>query len=188
MQYSLCKKRYQNKKLSENEGKMTFDVIFDKLSKDKDLDQCISKKIQFSCNFFVVDKDHFKSIIEILKKDFAFDYLVDIVAVHWPERKEKFDIIYNLYSMQHNLRIFVKVKSVDENIETLTDIYKGANFLEREQFDMFGINFIGHPDLRRILMPDFFDKHPLRKDYDLKDRSWFNDVDEQGLGIKYKGL
>ena len=76
----------------------------------------------------------------------------------------------------------------DEVIETISDLYKSALFLEREQYDLVGVKFIGHPDLRRILMPEFFDKHPLRKDFNLKDRSWYNDVDEQNLGIKYKHL
>ena len=145
----------------------------------------VDKKIEFGCNFIMPEVGVCKDVLTDLREKFDFSYLVDVVGAHWPKRHKKFDIIYNLYSIKNKIRVFVKVSVVDENIETVSDIWKSAMFLEREQYDLVGIKFEGHPDLRRILLPDYFEKHPLRKDFDLKDRSWFNDVDEQGLGIKY---
>ena len=166
---------------------MNFDEIFGKLQSDVSSD--ISKQVQFGCNFILSNKGNFKQIIKLLKESFDFEYLVDVVGIHWPENKNTpFEVVYNLYSIKNKIRIFVKVFISDEVIETISDLYKSALFLEREQYDLVGVKFIGHPDLRRILMPEFFDKHPLRKDFNLKDRSWYNDVDEQNLGIKYKHL
>ena len=166
---------------------MTFDEIYNNIVNEITPD--VSKKIQFGLYFIVARRDNFKNIIIYLKERFDFEYLVDIVGIHWPENKTNpFEVVYNLYSIKNKIRLFVKVPIHNEEIETVSDCYKSALFLEREQYDLVGVKFIGHPDLRRILMPDFFDKHPLRKDFDLKDRSWYNDVDEQNLGIKYKHL
>jgi NADH-quinone oxidoreductase subunit C len=166
---------------------MNFDDIFSVLQKDVTVD--VKKKNQFGCNFILATNKNFKSVIKYLKDCCDFEYLVDVVGVHWPENNTyPFEVIYNLYSIKNRLRIIIKVPIPSEEIETVSDLYKSALFLEREQYDLVGIKFTGHPDLRRILMPEFFDKHPLRKDFKLKDRSWYNDVDEQNLGIKYKHL
>ena len=166
---------------------MTFDEIYSNIVNEISPD--VSRKIQFGLYFIVARRDNFKSIIIYLKERFDFEYLVDIVGIHWPENKANpFEVVYNLYSIKNKIRLFVKVPICNEEIETVSDCYKSALFLEREQYDLVGIKYVGHPDLRRILMPDYFNKHPLRKDFDLKDRSWYNDVDEQNLGIKYKHL
>ncbi|MDY6820594.1 MAG: NADH-quinone oxidoreductase subunit C [Deferribacterota bacterium] len=166
---------------------MNFDEICNVIRKD--ITEDFTSYVQFGCNFLVTSRNCFKDIIKKLRDSFTFEYLVDIVGVHYPDNsKYPFEVVYNQYSITNNIRVLLKVPLKDENIETVTDLYKSAMFLEREQYDMVGIKFIGHPDLRRILMPDFFKKHPLRKDFDLKDRSWYNDADEQGLGIKYKNL
>ncbi|MGA1861970.1 NADH-quinone oxidoreductase subunit C [Deferribacter thermophilus] len=145
----------------------------------------VSGKVEFKCNFLTVDKSIFKDVLRELKEKFSFKYIVDIVATHWPNRDMKFDVVYNIYSIENNIRVFVKVMIPDEKIETVTDIWKGANFMEREQYDLVGVVFEGHPDLRRILLPDFFEGHPLRKDFPLKERKWFNKFDEQNLGIRF---
>lgn len=145
----------------------------------------VSGYSQFGCNFINVPAEMGKDVLRSLSDDFGFKYLADIVAIHWPKKKEKFELSYNLLNVDSRLRVFVKIALVEPEYETVTDIWKSADFLEREQYDLVGVTFKGHPDLRRILMPDFFEGHPLRKDYGLKDRKWFNAVDEQNLGIKF---
>ncbi|MCX8084718.1 MAG: NADH-quinone oxidoreductase subunit C [Calditerrivibrio sp.] len=140
---------------------------------------------KFGNKNIVVDRSVAKELLKSLKVEFGFTYLVDIVATHWPKRKEKFDLVYNLFNIDKKLRVFVKYSIENDRTFTVVDIWKGANFLEREQYDLVGVFFEGHPDLRRILLPDFFDGHPLRKDYPLKGRKWFNNADEQGLGLKF---
>jgi NADH-quinone oxidoreductase subunit C len=107
-------------------------------------------------------------IIEFLKADpgCQFSTLVDITAVDWPERELRFDVVYHLLSMYQNHRIRVKCPVADgELVPSITGIHKGANWFEREVFDLFGIIFSGHPDLRRILTDYGFRGHPLRKDF-----------------------
>ena len=101
--------------------------------------------------------------------DTAFDMCSDVTASDWPSRAERFDVIYCLYSTRHRHRVRVKVKAAENQpVPSVTGIWLSANWLEREVFDMFGVNFIGHPDRRRILMPDDWQGHPQRKDYPLE--------------------
>jgi NADH-quinone oxidoreductase subunit C len=102
--------------------------------------------------------------------DCAFDYLSDLTATDWPPRPEgRFDVLYMLYSTRHRHRVRVKVKiAEDQPIASVTGLWPGANWLEREVFDMFGVNFTGHPDRRRILMPEDWQGYPQRKDYPLE--------------------
>ena len=106
--------------------------------------------------------------IEFLKNDTScrFTTLVDITAVDWPEREQRFDVVYHLLSMWQNQRIRVKC-AVDEGemVPSITGVHKAANWYEREVFDMFGILFSDHPDLRRILTDYGFRGHPLKKDF-----------------------
>ena len=99
-----------------------------------------------------------------------FDYLADLTAVDWPTRAEKrFDVVLCLYSIKLRHRLRVKVRLADqEAVPSVTGLWPAANWLEREVFDMFGITFTGHPDLRRILMPADWQGHPERKDYPLE--------------------
>ena len=101
--------------------------------------------------------------------DLAYEYLSDITAVDLLESEPRMQVVYHLYSFKNNdwLRLKVPVYSDDLQVPSVTDIWRGANWLEREVYDMFGITFAGHPDLRRILMPDDWDGHPLAKDYPL---------------------
>ena len=101
-------------------------------------------------------------------KECQFQILIDITAVDYPERKERFDVVYNLLSLRHNHRARIKV-STDENtpISTITGIYHTAGWLEREVWDMYGVQFADHPDLRRILTDYGFEGHPQRKDFPL---------------------
>ena len=130
----------------------------------------------------VIHKEQVYAVLEYLKTDpeLAYTFLVDVTAVDNSEMESelmqfdyaRFMVVYQLYSYQGQCRLRVKVPvhENDLNIPSVTGLWKGANWLERETYDMFGINFEGHPDLRRILMPDDFEGHPLRKDYPLRGR------------------
>jgi NADH-quinone oxidoreductase subunit C len=101
--------------------------------------------------------------------DLAFDFLSDVTGVdrlRLPESSPRFEVVYHIYSLQHRRRLRLKVR-VDEGeaVPTITGVWPTANWHEREVYDMFGVPFEGHPDLRRILMPDDWEGHPLRKDY-----------------------
>ena len=101
--------------------------------------------------------------------DARFDFCSDVTASDWPPRAERFDVIYCLYSTVHRHRIRVKVRASDvQPVPSLTELWPSANWLEREVYDMFGVNFTGHPDRRRILMPEDWQGFPERKDYPLE--------------------
>jgi NADH-quinone oxidoreductase subunit C len=101
--------------------------------------------------------------------DAAFDLCCDVTASDWPPRAERFDVIYCLYSTRHRHRVRLKTKVAENQpYPSVTPIWPAANWLEREVWDMFGINFTGHPDRRRILMPEDWQGHPQRKDYPLE--------------------
>ena len=108
------------------------------------------------------------ALIEFLKTDPSckFSTMLDITAVDYPERAQRFDVVYHLLSMYQNHRIRLKVAvREDEMVPSITAVHPSANWFEREVFDMFGILFSGHPDLRRILTDYGFRGHPLRKDF-----------------------
>jgi NADH-quinone oxidoreductase subunit C len=102
-------------------------------------------------------------------QDASFDLCSDVTASDWPPRAERFDVIYCLYSTHHRHRVRIKVKVGEHQpIPSVTGIWPAANWLEREVYDMFGVNFTGHPDRRRILMPEDWQGFPQRKDYPLE--------------------
>lgn len=110
-----------------------------------------------------------------LLKERGFDMLVDITAVdylHYPDARDRFGLVYNLLNTVSGERLIVKtfLNEPDLTVPSVFPLWKGADWMEREVFDMFGINFEGHPDLRRILMPEEFTAFPLRKDYPLHGR------------------
>jgi NADH-quinone oxidoreductase subunit C len=100
-------------------------------------------------------------------REAGFEFLSDITAVDWLDREPRFDVIINLLSLQHKLRlrIIVGASGQEPSVPSLVPIWPGANYAEREVFDMFGITFDDHPDLTRILMPDDWEGYPLRKDF-----------------------
>jgi NADH-quinone oxidoreductase subunit C len=126
-------------------------------------------------NYMVVDRSTIPEILQILRNEEEFDYCVDITAVHYPTREKQFEVVWVLYSFARNERIRVKTQIADgENLPSSVPIWVTANWLEREVFDMFGIKFDGHPDMKRILLPDGWKGHPLRKDYGIlqQDNEW----------------
>lgn len=99
----------------------------------------------------------------------AFDFCSDVTASDWPPRPQRFDVVYCLYSTRHRRRVRIKVRAAEgEPVPSVTGLWPAANWLEREVYDMFGVNFTGHPDRRRILMPEDWQGHPQRKDYPLE--------------------
>jgi NADH-quinone oxidoreductase subunit C len=131
-----------------------------------------------------VKKDSIHALCRFLHDtpELDFDYLVDICGVDYPSRIPRFDVVYHLYSIKrrHRLRIKAGVGE-DESIHSVVSIWRAANWYERETYDMFGIIFDNHPDLRRILMPDDWEGYPLRKDYPL-----VTDVGEKWMVEKIK--
>lgn len=129
----------------------------------------------------VVNKENSYALLEYLKTDLAYSFLVDITAVDNSKLESelmqydyaRFMVVYHLYTYEgetSRIRVKVPVHEKDLKIPSVTQLWKGANWLERETYDMFGIEFDGHPDLSRILTPDDFEGHPLRKDYPLRGR------------------
>ncbi|OAQ38419.1 NADH dehydrogenase [Pedobacter psychrophilus] len=112
-------------------------------------------------------------VLAFLKTDpeLKFNYLTDITAVHYPEKKEALGVIYHLHSLTNNVRVRIKVfiTTANPNIPTATTLWEGANWMERETFDFFGINFTGHPNLVRILNVDDMTVFPMRREYQLED-------------------
>jgi NADH-quinone oxidoreductase subunit C len=121
-----------------------------------------------------VKKEDLVEFASFLKTDsrLEFDMLSDLFAVDYPRRPERIEVIYNFYSIKNNFRVFIKVRSRTDETEhpSLTPVYNSADWFEREAYDMFGLKFKNHPDLKRILNPDDWDGHPLLKDYPLRKR------------------
>ncbi len=141
--------------------------MLEKLKKNKDITNIKEheKLIEIEC-----DKNNILSLLKKLKEnnDFIFNQLLDITAVDNPSRERRFDLIYIIQSLKKNKKLILKT-SLKENdsIETITSVYKAADWYERECYDLFGIEFTNHPDLRRIMTDYNFEGHPLRKDFPL---------------------
>lgn len=135
-------------------------------------------------DFVVVKPESVVAALEYLKIEADYDYLVDVTAAHYPKRLgEEFDLFYVLYSFARNHRLRVKARCRDgAAIQSVCGVHIGANWLEREVFDMFGIRFENHPDLKRILLPDEWEGYPLRKEYSIlkMDERWV----QENLGIE----
>jgi NADH-quinone oxidoreductase subunit C len=131
----------------------------------------------------LVAADKLRDIARCCRDEEKFDMLVDLTAVDWPKREKRFDIILNLCSLVKNERLRLKAHvGENEPVPSTVEVWPAANWLERECYDMFGIVFKGHPDLKRILLPDEWEGHPLRKDYDIlkQDAAWVR----ENLGIE----
>jgi NADH-quinone oxidoreductase subunit C len=131
----------------------------------------------------VVAREQLVEIAMYSRDEEKFDWLSDLTAVDWPKRERRFDVVLNMYSMEKNERLRLKVHATaDERVPSVQGVWATANWEEREVYDMFGIVFEGHPGLTRILMPDEWQGHPLRKDYDIltQDTAWVR----ENLGIE----
>ena len=125
-----------------------------------------------------VRKDRIVEVCRALRDDpeWSFNFLSDVSSVDYPDAEERFEVNYHLYSIDkcHRVRLKALVSEDDCRIESVTSVWAGANFMEREVYDLMGIEFVNHPDLRRILLTDDFDGFPLRKDYPTEGRGWRN--------------
>jgi len=120
----------------------------------------------------------------LLRDEFSFNVLTDETAVdYWGRKEPRFEIVYQLHCREHDLRLFLRTPVSEENptLPSMTEIFPNANWYEREIWDLFGIRFEGHPDLRRLLLPKDWDGHPLRKDQPIK-------VEETRFSFNYKDI
>jgi NADH-quinone oxidoreductase subunit C len=122
---------------------------------------------------FTVTSDAVHSLIRFLKEDpeLRFNFLTDLCGVHYADHPQPFAVIYQLHNMTERTRIRIKtfLSGPEPAISTITDLFSAANWMERETFDFYGIRFIGHPNLIRILNVEYLDYYPLRKEYPLED-------------------
>ena len=140
-----------------------------------------------------IEPAHIVEVCDGLKRDddTPFNYLSDLTCVHYPDRKEApFEVVYNLYSIPANERVRLKVGVDGDGVASVTGVWPAADWPEREVYDLFGVRFRDHPDLRRILLPPDWEGHPLRKDYPLEfvENKWtenhlpeFTDVQREQL-------
>ena len=135
-------------------------------------DQIVSSHSNLGDDTIVVNKENILSVMAILKNDFQFGMLADLSAVDYLGKQvPRFEMVYHLNSIERNLRLRVKTPVEEgQSVPSLVPLWPIANWLEREVWDMFGIRFEGHPDLKRILMYEEFEGHPLRKDYPINKR------------------
>jgi NADH-quinone oxidoreductase subunit C len=135
--------------------------------------QAIVETVEFRDEQTIVLKpEDLVTVCSYLQKDLRYNFLSSVTAVDWPERIPRFDVVYHLLSISNQcvLRLKVRVGQRREEhpaVPTVVEVWPSANWYEREVYDLFGITFTGHPDLRRILMPMDWTTHPLRKDYPL---------------------
>ena len=152
---------------------LTNESVFSKL-KEKFGDSIGENQESFGLLTFEVSKNDIHSVIEYIKNDaeLQINYLTNIGAVHYPENAGKeLAVVYHLHSLVNNFRVRLKVYlSIDNpEIDSITDLYACANWIERETFDFYGVNFKGHPELVRILNEETMNYFPLRKEYQLED-------------------
>lgn len=147
----------------------------------------------------VLKPEYLVEVCTYLKKELQYDFLETVTAVDWPERTPRFDVVYQLLSLPHQCFVRLKVRvgqprEKQPSVPTVTGVWPGANWYEREVYDLFGIKFTDHPDLRRIMMPNDWTTHPLRKDYpvsgfELPEPYWGGQVPydtDPGVGTLYR--
>ena len=131
----------------------------------------------------VIASESVKAIITFLKDKHQFIFLTDLCGIHYPEQEKELGVIYHLHNLVENKRIRIKTFVTKENpqVESIVSIYAGANWMERETFDFYGIDFVGHPNLKRILNVEYMDYFPMRKEYPLEDATR-TDKDDRFFG------
>jgi NADH-quinone oxidoreductase subunit C len=169
---------------------LTNDFIQQRLT-EKFGDALTQWEVPYGLLTFTAPKELNLKVLQFLKEDEAlqFSFLTDICAVHYPDNAgAELAVVYHLHNLPANVRLRMKVyTSISApDVFTATSIFPGANWMERETYDFFGVNFVGHPDLRRILNVDEMDYFPLRKEYPLEDQSRIDKDDEMfGRGGSY---
>ncbi len=161
---------------------LTNEIVQQKLT-EKFGDQLTDWQEPYGMLTFTASKDLNIKVLQFLYEDtsLSFQFLTDLQAVHYPDRTgEELAVVYHLHNLVDNLRIRFKVFT-DINkpdVFTATAVYQSANFMERETYDFFGVNFVGHPNLKRILNVDEMDYFPMRKEFPLEDQSRIDKDDE----------
>lgn len=141
--------------------------------KKKFSDKINEISVQFGDEILLIERDSLIDIVRFLKdKPYSYSMLLDLTCVDYQGQEPRFEMVYHLYSIPNRQRLRIKARLLEKDlrIDSLTSLWKNANWLEREVYDMFGVHFKGHPDLRRIFMYDGFEGHPLRKDFPLRKR------------------
>lgn len=149
-------------------------------------DGIISSELLFDYPVYTLKRDIICDVVKFLyeDEDVSFQYLTSLAGLHYPENKgQELGVIYNLHSLTKNYRIRLKVffSINDPNVPSITSVFKGANWMERQEFDFFGIIFKGHPNLKRILNMDDLGYYPMRKEYPLEDTTR-EDKDDKMFG------
>ena len=161
---------------------MEYNTLLQEL-KDKFGDSILSADDTADFFTLVVESDIIKQLISFLKDEQNFIFLTDLCGIHYPEQEKELGVIYHLHNLVENKRIRLKifVTKANPQVESIVSIFSGANWMERETFDFYGIDFVGHPNLKRILNVDFMDYHPMRKEYPLEDATR-SDKDDRFFG------
>ncbi|MGC9150608.1 MAG: NADH-quinone oxidoreductase subunit C [Microbacter sp.] len=131
----------------------------------------------------VVEADQIKPVIAFLKEQEHFDFLTDLCGIHYPDQPKELGVIYHLHCLKDRQRIRIKAFITKENpfIDSIVSLFLAANWMERETYDFYGIQFNGHPNLKRILNVEYLDYFPMRKDYPLEDATR-TDKDDRFFG------
>jgi len=153
-------------------GKISNEDLLAKISAEF-ADKVTSVSEPFGLLTFETDREHLIDVLDFLKNDtdLQFIYLTDLTAIHYPEQEKTIGVIYHLHSLINNVRVRIKVFLADDDVHipTATGLWHGANWMERETYDFFGVIFDRHPDLRRILNVDDMTAFPMRKEFPLED-------------------
>lgn len=159
---------------------LTYDILKEKLS-EKFSESITGFEETHGMLSFEVKSDQNLKVMNLLKDEMGFGFLTDITAVHYPNRKgEEIAVVYHMHNLVENVRLrfrlYVPVEKPD--VYTATGIFSAANWMERETYDFFGVNFVGHPNLKRILNVDEMDYFPMRKEFPLEDQTRIDKDDE----------
>ena len=144
--------------------------------------EIVATEIEFHELMVTVERDSIVKVLTFLRDDTncGFRVLIDISGVDWPQREQRFDVVYNMLSLTHNQRVRIKIQTDERQaVPTVAGVFNAAGWYEREAWDMYGIMFAGHPDLRRLLTDYGFEGHPLRKDFPLTGHVELRYDDEQ---------
>jgi len=115
----------------------------------------------------IIEEENIFQTAELLKKDPELQFILieDVTAIDWATRKNRFTVVYHIYSLLNNFRLRLKVNLSGDSVDSVVSVWKGAEWYERETYDMYGITFKNNPDLRRMYMPEEFEYYPLRKEF-----------------------
>ena len=159
--------------------------------KEKFGDAILSHNQEYDFPVLVIDKNSITQIFRFLHDDarFQFKFLTTLCGIHYPAGEKQFAVMYQVHSLIHNIRLRFKAFTTKEDLQfdSLTSIYSGANWMERETFDFYGIKFKGHPNLVRILNVDDMDYYPMRKEYPVEDQTR-SDKDDTMFGREPAGF